>query len=453
MNQSPFAWRGVVEGFYGVYYTFPERNGLLRCLGDHGFNLYVYGPKNDRQHRNRWREPYPAEIMDQFAETVATARAAGVTFCYALSPGVSMAYSSDEEFATLTTKWRAFYDLGVHAFSLFLDDIAARFAHPADAARYPSYAAAHVDLCRRAFDWLKSLDPANTLTMCPTDYHGRAPFSAYTHELGDGLHADIGVFYTGSEVCAETITAADARAFGEAIQRLPLIWDNYPVNDLAMAPELHLGPVRGRDPALAGAVAGIVANTMNQAEASKVGLLTYAEYLAAPAAYQPDEAWTRALRSLASRDADYAALRLLAEHSLLSCLRAPEAETLQRLAGAALSELEHGAAAGTSGGVRALEAYLIGLDEAVYHLRNRVPNLALRNELLPWLELLEHWAWLGRRALEVLELQARGEPVVRPLAQLRETQDAIRLHPKRLGGQALLPLLELALRRTAEVAA
>jgi hyaluronoglucosaminidase len=192
---------------------------------------------------------------------------------------------------------------------------------------------------------------------------------------------------------------------------------------------------------------------MNQAEASKVALLTYAEYLANPAAYRPDEAWPRALRGLAGRDADYAALRLLAEHSLLSCLRAAEAETLQRLAGAALAALEPGPAADDGGAIHALEQYLISLDEAVYHLRNRLPNLALRNELLPWLELLEHWAWLGRRALEVLAGQARGEPVVRPLAQLREAQDAIRLHPKRLGGQALLPLLELALQRTAEVTA
>src|SRR5687767_8713470 len=165
-------------------------------MGAHGFNLYVYGPKNDRQHRNRWREPYPSAILDQFAENIVTAHAAGVTFCYALSPGVTMAYSSAEEFQRLTGKWRTFYDLGVRAFSLFLDDIAPKFVHAEDAAHYASYAAAHVDLCNRAFAWLQSLDDSTSLTMCPTDYHGRAPFSAYTHALGAGLHPDVGVYYT-----------------------------------------------------------------------------------------------------------------------------------------------------------------------------------------------------------------------------------------------------------------
>ncbi len=78
MNQFPV--RGVVEGFYGAFYTFPERNDLIRFIAQHGFNLYIYRPKNDRQHRNRWREPYPTRIMDQFAETAATAREFGITF-------------------------------------------------------------------------------------------------------------------------------------------------------------------------------------------------------------------------------------------------------------------------------------------------------------------------------------------------------------------------------------
>ena len=55
MIDSPFAIRGVVEGFYGVFYTAPQRDDLIRFVGRHGFNYYLYGPKNDRRHRTRWR--------------------------------------------------------------------------------------------------------------------------------------------------------------------------------------------------------------------------------------------------------------------------------------------------------------------------------------------------------------------------------------------------------------
>jgi hypothetical protein len=50
LNTTTF---GVVEGFYGVFYTFPQRNDLIRFIGSHGYNAYLYAPKNDRQHRIR----------------------------------------------------------------------------------------------------------------------------------------------------------------------------------------------------------------------------------------------------------------------------------------------------------------------------------------------------------------------------------------------------------------
>jgi hypothetical protein len=55
--------------------------------------------------------------------------------------------------------------------------------------------------------------------------------------------------------------------------------------------------------------------------------------------------------------------------------------------------------------------------------------------------------------LDVLAAHERNEQVGAALKQLRETQDAISAHPKRLGGQALLPLVDLALKSTAGVPA
>lgn len=70
MNLQFFPIRGVIEGFYGPFYTFPERNDLISFVGQHGYNLYIYAPKNDRQHRQRWREAYPNAILAQFAQKI-----------------------------------------------------------------------------------------------------------------------------------------------------------------------------------------------------------------------------------------------------------------------------------------------------------------------------------------------------------------------------------------------
>ncbi len=88
-------------------------------------------------------------------------------------------------------------------------------------------------------------------------------------------------------MCSPTITAADARAWRDAIGGRPLLlWDNYPVNDAVMERELHLGPYRGRDPDLSDVVDGVLCNPMLQPRASLVALATAAEYLGDPGAYR-----------------------------------------------------------------------------------------------------------------------------------------------------------------------
>jgi hyaluronoglucosaminidase len=438
MNTSPFAVRGVVEGFYGPPYTFPQRDDLISWMGGRGYNLYIYGPKNDRQHRNRWREPYPEAIMARFGATVRAATAAGVTFCYALSPSVSMRYACPEDFAALTAKLEAFYRLGVRAFAIFFDDIDAAFRHPEDVVAFPSVAEAHADVCNRAHAWLQARDPACTLSMCPTDYYGAAPFSAYLWSLGERLDPAIEVFYTGPAICSPTITAGDALAFAAALRRRPIIWDNYPVNDLAMKGELHLGPVSGRDPRLAEAARGIVVNPMLQPEASKVALATYADFLAAPHAYEPVASWVRALDGVAGSASLYAFLRF-AESSLHSDLSGPDAPYLARFVDEALAALRRGELAGDSPAVGVLAAYLDDLDEASYHLKNRMENLLLRADLLPWLELCDLWLDASRRAVRALYAEGRGEPVAVLVRELREYLDAAVTHHKRYAGRVLEP--------------
>lgn len=439
-----FTIRGVVEGFYGPPYTPPERDDLIAWMGRRGLNYYLYGPKNDRQGRNRWREPYPAEVLARFGATVRAAEAAGVTFCYGLSPSVSVAYGDPGDFALVTAKLGAFYELGVRAFGLFFDDIAPVFRHEADARTYGSFAEAHADLAGRVYTWLLRLDPACTLSVCPTDYHGPPPFSPYLRELGARLHPTVDVFYTGREVCAPAIDAAEAQAFGAAVGRRPLIWDNYPVNDLAMRGELHIGPLRGRDPRLWRAARGLLANPMLQAEASKIPLGTVAAYLADPAGYDPEGAWLRALDEAAGRESLGALLRF-AECSLSSPLGSDGAPRLARLTGAALAELRAGVAPGASPALGALEAYLAELDAASYHLKNRMGNLALRANLLPWLELADLWCDTASRATATVRAVAAGAPEAAPGRELREHLAEARAHHKRYAGDVLAELGEYAL--------
>ncbi len=448
MSRSPFQIRGVVEGFYGAFYTFPQRDDLIRFIGRHGYNLYVYGPKNDRQHRMRWWEPYPEDVMHQFGRTVEIAKDSGVDFCYAISFGVPMNYASDADFQVVTSKLRAFYDRGVRVYSVLLDDIPCGFQHEANRKAYERYSQAHVSLCNRLFDWLQSLDPACTLLVCPTEYHGTAPFGDYIQELGEDLHPEIDLFYSGPAICSDRISTSAVESFATAARRAPLIWDNYPVNDLRMRSEMHLGPVRGRDESLYRATKGIVVNTMLQPEASKIPLLTFADYFKDPNGYDPWCSWKAALRQIGG-DRSFEPLMRFAENCLDSCLGQAEIPQLQRLTRALLDALERGESPSGSGAVGALEAYLGAMDEACYLLKYRMGNLALRAELLPWIESLEDWVWTAKRALLTLKLLEQGEDYQLSLAAMEETLEATHANSRRTAGQVLGSLAQYVLDRCA----
>lgn len=441
MSQSPFPIRGVIEGFYGLFYSAPERKDLISFMGDHGFNLYIYGPKNDRQHRARWREPYPDFIMEQFAETVAHSRNVGVDFAYSIGSGVSINYACEEDFQLITEKFKAFYKIGVRDFMIMLDDIAAEFQHEEEVQKFTSYAQAHVHVANRLNHWLKSLDKTCRLSLCPTDYHGTAPFSDYIHELGKGLNEEIDIFYTGPEICSKTISEQDAADFAAAVQRKPIIWDNYPVNDLAMTSEMHIGPITGRENSLIKVCKGFIVNTMSQAEASKVALLTFADFFNNPEEYDPWTSWDYALKTIGGEE-NYQALRLFAENCLHSCLDYSKAAPLENLTSKALCSLQSGEKASVSVDVKNLYDYLNELDEAGYQLKFRMTNYALRNNLVPWIELMESWAWAGRRSIDVLRAMENIEDIKSPLNWLKESASEVRSHPKRYAGNVLYSLIE-----------
>ncbi len=100
-----------------------------------------------------------------------------------------------------------------------------------------------------------SMSSARRFAMCPTYYSfdpqleklfGAMP-ADYLPALGKLLPESIDIFWTGSLVLSPGYTQHDINAISEKIQRKPLLWDNYPVNDgRKISRFLHLLPVRER---------------------------------------------------------------------------------------------------------------------------------------------------------------------------------------------------------------
>ena len=69
MDEFPrFPIRGIVEGFYGQPWSHSQRLDMVRFLGSHRMNTFVYAPKDDVYCRRQWQQPYPATQLQTLGE-------------------------------------------------------------------------------------------------------------------------------------------------------------------------------------------------------------------------------------------------------------------------------------------------------------------------------------------------------------------------------------------------
>lgn len=297
-----FPERGVVEGFYGTPWTHQDRIEILRFEGAHAMNVYYYAPKDDPYHRKLWRDPYPPEAQQHLSELVDAAHRNFVDFCFAISPGLTMTYSSDQDFSVLTNKLASVGKLGVSCFALFLDDVPQDLQDPQDLAQFKTLAQAHVYLTNRLYRYLQQQSSVNRLTLTPTTYTNEWGNPSYVKELGAGVDPGVSIVWTGPKTLSPAITADQAREWGEYLHRPPLVWDNFPVNDGTPWCR-YLGPLTGRDSMLSSLTQGLISNPMIEPHASEIPLQTIADYLWNSPAYDPATSETHAIVSQYGEDA------------------------------------------------------------------------------------------------------------------------------------------------------
>jgi hypothetical protein len=268
-------WLGAVEGYYGPPLSHPDRIELVEWMGAHGFNAYGYAPKDDPYHRERWREPYPADREAHFSELVAAGTAAGVDVALVISPGLDWAGAQDDD--ALARKLESFIAHGARTLGIAWDDV------PAGGA---ALGATHA---RAVASAVTRLGPDVRWVTCPTDYAtDRA--TSYLRAYCDGLPPDVDVMWTGPSIVSPRLEGGLARTLGDELGRPLLIADNYPVNDGAMAGVLHLGPYRGRDAELPAATTGVFFNFMARAHASRLALACGAAFWRDPST-DPEQTW------------------------------------------------------------------------------------------------------------------------------------------------------------------
>ena len=302
-NAAPVPLRGIVEGFYGTPWTNEDRIDMMNFCREHGLNAYIYAPKNDPYHRDKWREPYPADKLAEIKTLVETAKANNIRFTFAISPGLDLKYTGSEgeqDFKALVNKMNTMYALGVRSFAIFFDDLKdSKGRHHEDGKKQAELLNKVQDTFHRMH---KDIVPFITV---PTEYFyndmidGRK-IKSYTKDFAETIDEKIVVLYTGNGVVCEGISDNDLRNVNDIYQndRGIGIWWNYPVNDYTLRPDgkgnskLALGPIQKLPTKNMHA---IFFNPMGQENMSKIALATAGEYTNAPEIYRPQQAWEKAI--------------------------------------------------------------------------------------------------------------------------------------------------------------
>ena len=312
-----FKKRGYIEGFYGPTWENSKRISVLKLMSSYGMNTFYYAPKDDIYHREKWRDLYPENELIQLKNLFKLACENYLDFHWTIGPGLTYKYTSEEDFTLLINKIRSVYDIGIRNFGLLLDDIPWDFQYEDDKKAFDSVVDAHIYLVNKTYNALKDLDDSIKLTVCPTQYSGNCN-EYYITKFGCNIPADVDFFWTGAEICSRVLTVREADELTYATNHRPLYWDNYPVNDCEMFQEMHLGALLGRDKELYKHCEGIISNVMEFAECSKIPLMTVADFLWNPLAYNSDDSLKNAHKEILGSNAD--SFSLFADHLCVSCI-------------------------------------------------------------------------------------------------------------------------------------
>ena len=381
-------FRGVVEGFYGTPWSHAVRLDQIKFYARNKMNVYIYGPKDDPWHRDKWREAYPEAEGKKISELAEVAKKNGVNFYWAIHPGVDIKWT-DEDRDKLVAKLEMMYQLGVRSFAVFFDDIWGEGTKADKQAALLNY----VD-----DNFVQKKPDVAPLVMCPTEYN-RAwanDQKGYLRTLGTQMNKGIEIMWTGNSV-VHCIDRESMEWINQRIDRKAYIWWNFPVSDF-VRDRILLGPAYGNDLDIAETMSGFVSNPMEHAEASKLSLYGIADYTWNMEGYDYKRDWEKAVVDVLPANAE--ALRTFA---LYSKDLGPNGHGFRREEGDELKDLAQQALAGNVSARQELGLRCQDLKTAADILLNDDTNPQLQKELRPWLLQAKNVADYGMTVVAMAE--------------------------------------------------
>jgi len=274
----------VVEGFYGVPWSWRERESMLRMMSAAGYDTYLYAPKNDPFHRMKWREPYSSYEMERFEALASLGEELGVKLLFGISPFIDFGPDIEGDKGVLLAKVRQFLDVGFAGVAVLADDIEMEAEFVVDRA----LGELHGGVTGYLREQLSGEHPELDVWFCPTVYSDDRwtwwPDATEDMEAIGEMDAAVRVLWTGPDTFSPSLSMADLERVNGVVGREVAIWDNYWASDGGdgFTGRLPMAPYSGRSGDVASLA--ILNNPAILGGATRMAVATAAEFQRNPGA-------------------------------------------------------------------------------------------------------------------------------------------------------------------------
>ena len=238
---------GYIEGFYGRLLDWENRNLIIKSLCKNKMNTYFYAPKEDINHRLKWRRKYSLQWRKNFRSFTEYSKKNKINVIAGIAPGLDFNFKNiyenetrykNSDFNLLCNKARQLLDDGATSIALLLDDIPDNFKN--NFGNKISEGTSHALLANKLS---KKLD--KNIFFVPRIYADELIHEEpnYLIDISKTLKTNIQIFYCGENIVSKNLT--NYKKINKILPNKVIFWDNYYANDYCPR-KLFIGPYIGR---------------------------------------------------------------------------------------------------------------------------------------------------------------------------------------------------------------
>ena len=92
-NKDKKNTNGYIEGYYGKLLSWDDRRLIVKSLQKNNMNTYFYAPKEDENHRLKWRKKYNLKWRNYFRDFTKFCGDKNVNVIAGIAPGLDFDFN------------------------------------------------------------------------------------------------------------------------------------------------------------------------------------------------------------------------------------------------------------------------------------------------------------------------------------------------------------------------